>query len=439
MSGLFRHSEKLNKGDVLVGIDFSASFSQISYHVFQGEGAELDIETVSTIPGGDSYLIPTALFKRGEVNQWFVGEEALSQDPESGFLVDNLIEIAANGESITIGDETYEGARLVALYLRRILSMAGMSFSINKVTALMISVETLTTEMVAALREAVELIGLKTENVFFQNHMESFYYYAIYSPQELWNRNVLLYDFSGSRVKSYMLECNKKTTPIVAYISDITYETVELGRVKNPDITEKDKLRLDSAFYIVCEETTRDTMVSSIYLIGDNFDQDIFKDSVRFLCKRGRVFGGNNLYSKGACFSALNKLTETEVSKSHVFLGNDKLKSNIGVNAYKRGEQAYLPLLDAGENWFEASRELDLILDKENKLDFIITPLTGKSPLVHEMVLNDFPKRPQRTSRIRLNMHMISEKDVEVKVTDLGFGELFPAGNTEWSEVITFD
>lgn len=432
MSGLFKGSDKLNKGDVIVGIDFSASFSQISYNIY----GEEEIETVPMISGSSNYLIPSALFKRGEVNQWFVGQEALSQDPETGYLIDNLTEIAESGEDVTIGEESYEAARLVALYLRRILSMASLSFSMNKIASLMICVENLSEGMVDTLKKAVEVIGLKTSNVFFQNHMESFYYYSIYSPAELWRRNVLLYDFSGSRIKSYMLELNRKTTPVVAYISDITYETVDLTQVKSSEIDDKGRLRLDSAFYIICEESTKDVPVSSIYLIGDNFDQNIFGDSVKFLCKRGRVFGGNNLYSKGACYSALNKVTEYEISKNYVFLGNDKLKSNIGINVLKRGTQGYLPLLDAGVNWFEAYRECDLILDSENKLDFVITPLTGKTPLVHEMILSDFPKRPARTSRIRLTMSLINETKVEIKVTDLGFGELFPAGNTEWSEVI---
>lgn len=432
MSGILSEIKKLNKGEVSVGIDFSGEYSQISYSTVGSDA----VETVPMISGTTSYLIPTVLFKRGEVNQWYIGQEALDQADDTGLLIKNLVELAEKGEPVTAGEEEYLPAQLVALYLRRILSMASLSFSINKVNSLMISVENLSVTMVETLREAVRILGLKTSNVYFQNHMESFYYYSIYSPEDLWRRNVLLYDFSGNNIRSYMLECNNRTTPIVAYIQDMIYETVDLSMIKNPDITDRDKLKLDNAFHIICEESTRDHIISSIYLIGDNFNQDIFKESVRFLCKRGRVFGGNNLYSKGACYSAIDKKVHNEASESHVFLGNEKLKSNIGINAYKYGKQVYVPLLDAGVNWFETKVECELILDKEPRLDFVITPLTGKNPRVHEMILSDFPKRPERASRIRLSMSMISEDKVEIKVTDMGFGEIFPASDTEWSEVI---
>lgn len=432
MGGILSEIKKLNKGEVAVGIDFAREYSQISYSLAGSD----TVETVPMISGGTSYLIPTVLFKRGEVNQWYVGQEALDKAEETGLLIDNLVELAETGVSVTAGDEEYAPAQLVALYLRRILSMASLSFSVGKISSLMISVENLSVTMVDTLKEAVRILGLKTSNVYFQNHMESFYYYAIYGPEELWRRNVILYDFSGNTIHSYMLECNNRTTPIVAYIQDMEYETVDLSLVKNPETTDRDKLKLDNAFHIICEASTRDHIVSSIYLIGDNFNQDIFKESVKFLCKRGRVFGGNNLYSKGACFSAIDKRAANEASISHVFLGNEKLKANIGINALKFGKQVYVPLLDAGVNWFEAVRECDVILDSETKLDFVITPLTGKTPRIHEMILSDFPKRPARASKVHISLCMLSENQVEIKVTDKGFGEIFPASDTEWSEVI---
>ena len=120
-----------------------------------------------------------------------------------------------------------------------------------------------------------------------------------------------------------------------------------------------------------------------------------------------------------------------------MFLGNDKLKSNVGLNVLKRGEPGYLALLDAGVNWFEASNSVEVIIDKGNKLSFVITPLTGKNPEVVDITLSDLPKRPPRTSRIKVDVSMLSEMRMQVVVKDLGFGELFKASDITWKEVIS--
>ena len=40
--------------------------------------------------------------------------------------------------------------------------------------------------------------------------------------------------------------------------------------------------------------------------------------------------------------------------------------------------------------------------------------------------LDGFPKRPERTTRIQITAGFLDEKTMVVKVTDKGFGELFP-------------
>ena len=120
-----------------------------------------------------------------------------------------------------------------------------------------------------------------------------------------------------------------------------------------------------------------------------------------------------------------------------MFLGNDKLKSNVGINVLKRGENAYMPLLDGGINWFDAHKECDIILNQGNKLTLIVTPLTGKNPEMVDITLGDLPKRPPKTTRLNVKVRMQSENRMQVTIKDLGFGELFPAANIEWNEVIS--
>ena len=430
---LFGDLRKPNTDEFAVGFDLTDTYSQVSFCRFDDDKAD----TLSIVPGGASYLIPTALFKRREVNQWFAGVDAVKNRDTDGFFVDRLIKRALAGEEIQVGDESFRPSALIALFMKRTLSLLSMTVPLNRITSLMITVPSLDDKMVEVLTEVVASLSLKTTNVFFQNHMESFYYYTIYQPTELWTRDVLLLDFSEEHLKSLRMECNKNTTPIVAFIDPGSYLSFKTDDIKDLIINSDEARYADRELNRLLEEICAGRMFSSIYFIGDNFRQEIFGDTVRNMCKKGRVFEGNNLYSKGATFSAKDKIRKTLLSESHVFLGNDKLKSNVGLNVLQRGEPGYLALLDAGVNWFEAAGSCEVILDKGNKISFVITPLTGKNPEIVDITLSDLPKRPPRTSRVRVNVSMLSELRMQVIIKDLGFGELFKASDIEWKEVIS--
>ena len=429
---LFGNLGKPNTDEFAVGFDLTDAYSQVSFCRMDDDKAD----TMSVVPGGASYLIPTALFKRREVNQWFAGVDALKNRDTDGYYVDRLLEKALAGEEIQVGEESFRPSALIALFMKRTLSLLSMNVPLNRIASLMITVSSLDDKMVEVLTEVVGSLGLKTSNVFFQTHMESFYYYTIYQPTELWNRNVLLLDFSEEHLKSLRMECNNNTTPIVAFIDPGSYLSFKTGDIQNLIINSDEARYADHELMRLLDEICEGRMFSSIYFIGDNFRQEIFGETVRAMCKRGRVFEGNNLFSKGAAFSAKDKLHKTLLSESHVFLGNDKLKANVGLNILNRGEPGYLALLDAGVNWFEATGSCEVILDKGNKISFVITPLTGKNPEIVDITLSDLPKRPPRTSRLKVDVSMLSEMRMQVTVKDLGFGELFKASNIEWKEVI---
>ena len=424
--------KKPNSGEIAIGFDLTDTFSQVSFGYIDAE----EVHTLSTVAGSTNYRVPTALFKRKEVNQWFAGKEALKNKDGDGYYVDKLLSKARAGKEIFVGEESFRPSALIALFMKRTLSLVSMVAPLNRVVSFMVTVDELDEDIVTVLSEAVASLGLKTQNIFFQSHMESFYYYTIYQDPSLWKNDVLLLDFSGEFVKSLRMECNKNTTPVVAFIDNNSFHSFGTGNLDSVDPDSDEARNYDERLTSIVEELTSSRILSSIYFIGDAFSQSVFKDSVKLMCRKGRVFEGNNLYSKGAAFAAKNRIVGTILSDSHVFLGNDKLKSNVGINVMFKGEEKYLALLDAGVNWFEAKKECDFILDKGNKLSFVITPLTGKDPEVCDITLQDLPKRPPRTTRLHIEMSMLSESRLSLEIKDLGFGELFPASNTEWKEVI---
>lgn len=420
------------QGDKLIlGYDLGNEFSQISY----ASAANDTVETLSLVAGAENYKIPTVLCKRQGVNQWFYGKEALRYaEEQNGILVDNLLQAAVDGEPLLIDETEYDPVALLALFMKRSLGMVSQIGSLDKVEAMMITCEQLNHRLLEVLTEAVAATRLKIGNICFQNYTESYYHYMIKQPQELWAHDTVLCEYVGNQVKVYRMECNKRTTPVVAFIENREYGMIPYHPMPEEEALRTSKMeKLDREMLQVAQQVCENRIVSSIFLIGDHFDEEWMKDSLRYLCRGRRVFQGNNLYSKGACYGMLERLDSSEVGKSHVFLGNDKLKANIGMKIYRRGEESYIALLDAGLNWFEANQQMEFYLQGSNIVELIISPLIGKNSKKVRIGLEEL-----QGGLTRLAMKLFLEKEdlLVVEIEDLGLGELRPATHRVWREEI---
>ena len=410
------HSDKL-----IVGYDLGNRFSQISFALSETG----DVETLSMVAGSQNYNIPTVLCKRYGANQWFFGREALRYaEEEQGVLVENLLELALDGEPVIIEGETFNPVALLALFFKRSLGLLSSVGSPDKVTAIMITCPTMDRRMMDVLGEVVDGLNLKSDRVFYQSHTESFYDYMIHQPKELWTQRVLLFHYREKDVKTYCMECNRRTTPVVTFVEEQEFLFTEYPGLENQD---------DEVFGEIARKACGEELVSCAFLIGDGFAGEWLKESLRFLCQGRRVFQGNNLFSKGACHGMQERLQETEEGKSHVFLGKDKLKANIGMKILRNGQDSYYALLDAGGNWYEAETEMEFYLQDGNSFEVMITPLIGKNAKTAVITLEDLPGN---IARLYMKVYMESESKMTLEITDLGFGEFRLPSEKSWTESV---
>lgn len=427
-----KDGKKLHKGSVLVGYDLGEQYSQISYCIYGQE----DVDTVATVVGTKQYNIPTMLCKRKEGNYWLYGKDAVKNAGEEGMIpVGGLLSLARKGEEIDLDGESYDPAALLTLFIKRSMALMNFIAPVEKIDAIMFTAEELDDRMVEVLSLVSANLGLKTPYIYFQSHTESFYSFVLHQPTDLWYHQVIACEHDGMRLKIYRMECNKRTTPVVVLIEEQVYETLVI-----PEDTEEEQIRQDAyqladeRFLGILQSLCEGRMVSSVYLLGDGFRAGWQEKSLRFLCHNRRVFQGNNLFSRGACYGLLEKLEPSEAGSSHVYLGKDMLKSNIGMNVMRQGKESYYALLDAGENWYELHRECDFLLTKEKELEFVITPLNGRNIEKRLISLAEGSAGGAPFTRYHMDMRMGAPDQVIVKVTDLGFGELFPSDGRVWEE-----
>lgn len=421
----------LNSGRVIVGYDLGNEFSQISYSLSDSG----EVETLSQVAGTEHYNIPTVLCKRIGVNQWFYGREALRYGAEQqGIQVDNLLTLALDGEPVLIDGESLDPVALLTLFFKRSLGMLSQTASPDKIGALMITCETLDHRMLEVLGQVVAGLRLKTDKIAFQSHIESYYNYMIYQPQELRVYQSVLMTREINSVRIYRMECNRRTTPVVVFIEEEEFPFPR-QRALGPEegMEEGEKQELDSTLLKVAEEVCEGRLVGSVFLIGDGFDQEWMKESLRYLCKKRRVFQGSNLFSKGAVFGMQERLNAGSAGKEYVFLSRDKLKANIGMDILRQGEESYYALLDAGTNWYEAETETEFYLQDGNEIQLTITPLNGQNGKFARIVLEDIP---ETVTRLWGRFYMEAENILAVEIEDEGLGEIRPATGKVWKETI---
>lgn len=414
----------LNNAKLIAGYDLGNEFCQISF-AFSGNG---EVETISQVAGEQKYHIPTVLCKRHGVNQWFYGREALrAADRQEGILVENLLDMALDGEPVVVEGESYDPVALLALFFRR--SLGQLSQTGEKLSALTVTCPAIDKKTLGLLGQVVEGSRIKADKISFQGHAESFYSYMLRQPKELWTYPSVLFHYRQDSIKIYRMEANKRTTPVVVFVEEKEYGFPEAE---------------DGALLRIAEEVCGRELIGSIFLIGDGFQEEWMKESLRFLCRGRRVFQGNNLFSKGACCGMQEKISPSEMGKSHVFLGKEKLKANIGMQVLRNGEESYYALLDAGESWYEAQRVLEVYLQDGNELALTVLPLIRSSAAKGgkasgrdgEMIRVVLEGLSEGVTRLRLHFYMKTEHCLAVEAEDLGFGEFRASSGRTWKDEI---
>lgn len=422
---------KKNIGKYVIGYQLATDYVQISYLKI----GDKEPETLSTVAGQEQYNIPFVLYKQEDKNLWHIGKEAVDKQQEiGGILLTRLLENACRQEVTEVNLETYASDALLALFVKRSLAYLSFIAPIHKIAAIMFTVDNPDQQTVEVLRRMVEYLQLPEIQIMFMGKEESFFYYNLHTDPSLWTNQVYLYELQDHHLRSYHLSLNRQTKPVVTLIEKKEYK--EFPVFEEETRTEEEKAFMDQIFLECVMGDMESKIVSTVYLIGEGFLGEWYKRTVRYLCSKRRVFLGNNLYSKGACFALLDKMEPTELSASYVYLGTDKLRANVGMEILRQGAPSYLAILDGGNSWYDSKKEWDMILENDNRLIFRITPLDGKNATQTEIVLHGLQTGRTPLCRIHVESYMETPTRMKLKIWDKGFGEFFPSIGQYWEESI---
>lgn len=409
----------------VIGFDLGRKYAQISYVSFEGDE-------------GDVYNIPVCLCKRTGANQWFYGEAALKYAASGkGTLLKDLLQLAVEEETIVIDEREMDPSDLLTLFVRNCLSGLGLYRENVRVKAIVLSVDELSPKVLSVLKRVERGAMSGFEGVYFEPKVESLFYYTIHQPKELWSYQVDVLDFSDGFLKTYCVEMNHRTRPILTTVEDRVYREISEPE-ESLSITQKDRYleELDEKLCALVEQLLEGKIVTSIYLVGKLFEKEWYPKTLKLLCRNRRVFQGSNLYSKGACLGGMEKILPGETAEAYLYLGKEKLKADIGVIRMEQGKKITEIMLKGGKNWFESETEFAFLPGEDLHLPIVIIPLDGSAERVVPIVLPEIKNRDIKSLKFVCRLSMRSEKELKVEVEDVGLGAFYKPGGRKYEEII---
>ena len=299
----------------------------------------------------------------------------------------------------------------------------------DTIDKLVFTVPRLNIDIVRMLKGIGQRAGVDKHHIYVQDYKESFCNYMLYQPKELWQYEAALFHCDRHEVKAYMLRKIRtgygkgRDTFITvdevanAYMEELSavYPVLNVDRARDADVRFKQFV----------QGVFDKKLVSSVFLVGEGFENNWYPQSLRVMCNGRRAFLGNNLYSKGACYAAFKRAYDYE--ESLVYLDETKMMDQVCLKLRMQGMDKWYPIVPWGSRWYEADTSFELLLENTDDIEIHIESLAGAELQVERISLDGLPKRNNYTLRLQVKVMLMDEKCCRISMKDVGFGEFFPA------------
>ncbi|MEZ3488044.1 MAG: hypothetical protein K1W22_16050 [Lachnospiraceae bacterium] len=404
------------KNGSILGYDLNEKNCQISFY----DDTKEEPETLET--ASKNYQIPLILGYHRE--RWVYGTEAEQlASIQEGIMVTGLFEKALRREKVKVGDRKRDAVWLLAKFIR--MSLAGF----EDIEFITFSVPFTNIDMSKMLKGIGRYLGLSKDCICVQDYKESFCQYMFYQPKELWQYESALFYCDAQEIRAYMLR-RLNTAGVKERDMFVTVEEVANARMQELaaiyPILNKDKAKdADDRFKTFIQSVFEKKVVSSVYLTGEAFENNWYPNSLKVLCNGRRAFVGNNLYSRGACYTSLRKCRG--YNDSPTYLDDTKMMEQICLRMRVNGQEGWYPIVSWGTHWYEADGQWEVILEDTSDIEIHVETLAGEELQVETVSLEGLPERRDYSLRVQIEVLFLDERTCRLSFKDVGFGEFFPS------------
>ena len=412
---------------LLIGIDIGDEYTQVSNFQY---GLKTP-ESVTFSSEKDAFLIPTCLCVKESTKEWLFGHEAVRCGTlMQGEIMKGLMTKLDKDEITTIYGVKFTAIDLFERYFKKLLSAIRQENHNNGIRKLVITTKKVTLKLKNQLLEVLKRLGLEKDRVLILSHVGSFMYYTLSQKPELWANDVGLFHYDEEGLLYYQLSIGRRMSPNVVVAKELNLPDEFPFALRK----KEEPKRLSYRFEELAKQVMFKKIVSTLYVTGKGFDGGWADTALRNLCVGRRVFQGQNLYTKGACYAAYAK--SEGIFEDYIFLNEDMIQSNIALKLYHNSmEEDYL-IASAATHWWEIDQSIYVILDDTDELIFSISNILTKESSQEIVKLKNMYIRENKTIRLQIRIHFMNRNTAIVTVKDTGFGEFYENRYRIWEHVL---
>lgn len=411
---------------LLLGIDLADDYTQLCCCIPTGE-----MMSVSLLRDQSKYRIPTAVCACRGSEEWLVGEEAaMTAEGEAFTHVHNLVSKAANDIAVDVFGKTYTVDLVLERFLGKLLPQLKIKAGISNIDMIVVTVKSLGETLENNIRTALRFLGYGDDKVKILTHLQSFMYYVVSQNRDIWINDVGLFDFESDEFVFYRLSFGRRNTPLTV----VAEKNSLAGSINYDMLTSGDTERLLFAFENVVSLMLHKQQISALYFTGCGFETGWADEVLKRLSSGRRIFRGQNLYVKGACYAA--KLLTGQNAEEYVFVNDEVLRSSIAIRVYKDGGYTEYELAHIGQPCEKAGADIDVIMDGTNELDFIVHNVLKKDFICAIMTLDTLELRKDRTVRLNVRLSFPKRDTCVITIRDIGFGQIVRTNHKIWEQVL---
>ena len=402
-----------------IGMDLCSDFTQLSYY----NDIKREPESVSQLNNKETYMMPNILFYSVDSKRWYVGGEASeARFTEQGVVIDGIFENLGNKAPVKVGTGEYTYPELFLMMVKLHIDSFLYRYEDAVVKKLVISVPEYNPEIYALLSQLYSEIGVPEDCIEITSHLDSGLYYIFNQQTDLWINSVALYDYNADGLNYYRIDISRNRKPeIVSVIHEDYSEQMSLSIYGN------DTYSMDNDFAKIAEHENKQAYISSVFLTGIGFSDKWMKKSTNVLCQGRRVFVGQNIYTKGACYRAVGGEYGRFYDRFYVETKENVLY-DVGIIIDEETEE-FVPIVTGGKQWYNTKGRIEVILDNTDRLRLSYRSIGGDIEKQEVVRIHGIPKRPNKTTKLSIEVEYDSPLEGAVIIKDLGFGKLFPTTN----------
>lgn len=402
-----------------LGMDVCAEHTQLSFFNQQTK----EPESICQLNTVDTYLLPNVAFFGEEAKRWYIGSEAVEHRfHQKGTMLEQVVEKLESTERMVFHEETYTYEDVLLVILKGHIMDFLNRYEDAHIERLVVTVYKYSNALFRVLHMLQDELGLYENRFFIIGHTSAYLHFIFQQPESLRNNSVGLFDYGPEGLMFYRVDIARKTMPQVVTVVHKDYRE-QMGYFRIYD----DKRELDQRFLGVVQEVLKEAYMSAVYLTGVGFTELWANASQNALCDGRRVFVGQNIYTKGACYAAY---IGSHVINPHKYIVNaeDMVHSDVGILSGD-ASNTFIPIAKGGREWYNMRGKLYVCLDDTNRVELLYKNHYNQEAIREIIEIHGLPSRPNKTTRLSLEVEMYSGNRGAVVIRDEGFGKLYPTTN----------